>query len=85
MRVLERRLRRLEEGLLPPAETEESRRLHEIVLDIQRRRAARLGLPDPEDDPEPVYRPGMSIGDTIRAGVQRMRERRAAEEARARQ
>jgi hypothetical protein len=27
MRVLERRLRKLEEGLLPPAETEESRRL----------------------------------------------------------
>jgi hypothetical protein len=85
MRVLERRLRRLEEGLLPPAETEESRRLHEVALDIRRRRAARLGLPDPEDDPEPVYRPGMSIGDTIRAGVQRMRERRAAEEAGARQ
>jgi hypothetical protein len=81
MRVLERRLRRLEEGLLPPAETEESRRLHEIVLGIQRRRAARLGLPEPEDDLEPVYRPGMSIADTIRAGVQRMRERWAADEA----
>jgi hypothetical protein len=84
MRVLERRLRRLEEGLLPSPETAESRRLHEVVLGIRRARAARLGIPEPEDDPEPVYRPGMSIGDTIRAGVQRMRERRAAEEARAR-
>src|ERR1022692_1527342 len=32
------RRRRLEVGLLPPAETAESRRLHEIVLDIRRRR-----------------------------------------------
>jgi len=83
MRVLERRLRRLEEGLLPPAETAESRRVHEIVMDIRRARAARLGIPEPEDVPEPVYRPGVSIGDTIRAGVQRMRERRAVEEVRA--
>jgi hypothetical protein len=81
MRVLVRRLRKLEEGLLPPAETAESRRVHEIVMDIRRARAARLGLPEPKDDPEPVYRPGMSIGDTIRASVQRERERRAAEEA----
>ena len=89
MRALEKRLRKLEEGLLPPAETAESRRVHEIVLDIRRARAARLGVPEPEDDPEPVYRPGMSIGDKIRTVVQRMRERRAgerraAEEARAR-
>src|ERR1022692_2510305 len=81
MRVLERWLRRLEEGLLPPPETAESRRLHEVVLGIRRARAARLGIPAPDDDPEPVYRPGVSIGDTIRAGVQRMRECRAAEEA----
>jgi hypothetical protein len=33
MRLLEKRLHRLEVGLLPPAETEESRRLHEIVLE----------------------------------------------------
>jgi hypothetical protein len=81
MRVLERRLRRLEEGLLPPPENAESRRLLDAVLDGQRREAARLGLPAPEDDPEPVYRPRMSIGETIRAGVQRMRARWAAEEA----
>jgi hypothetical protein len=84
MRVLVRRLRKLEEGLLPPAETAESRRVHEIVMDMRRARAARLGIPEPEDDPEPVYRRGMSIGDTIRASVQRMRERRAAEETGAR-
>jgi hypothetical protein len=65
MRVLERRLRRLEVGLLPPAETAESRRLHEIVLDIRRRRAERLGLPVPEDVPEPIYRPGMSLANGI--------------------
>jgi hypothetical protein len=40
MRVLEKRLRRLEVGLLPPPETAESRRINEIVLDIRRRRAA---------------------------------------------
>jgi hypothetical protein len=73
MRVLERRLRRLEEGLLPPVETEESRRLHEVVQDIRRRRAARLGLPEPEDVPAPAFRPGMSLAEMILAA----RERRA--------
>ena len=77
MRVLERRLRRLEEGLLPPPETEESRQLHEIVLDIQRRRAARLGLPEPEDDPEPANLRGMSLAEIILAS----RERRTPAEA----
>jgi hypothetical protein len=71
MRVLERRLRKLEEGLLPPPETEESRRVHEIVLDIRRRRAARLGLPVPDDDPAKPHRPGMSLADGIRAARQR--------------
>jgi len=85
MRGLEKRLRKLEEGMLPTPEDAESRRVLDAVLDMERRRAARLGLPPPEDDPEPVYRPGMSIGDMIRAGVQRMRERWAAEEAGARQ
>jgi hypothetical protein len=47
MRVLDKRLRRLEVRLLPPAETDESRRMHEVVMDIRRRRAARLGLPVP--------------------------------------
>ncbi len=83
MRVLERRRRRLEEGLLPPRDTAESRRMHEIVMDIRRARAARLGLP--EDAPEVDLRPGMSLAEIIRAGVQRTRERWAAEEAEARQ
>jgi hypothetical protein len=65
MRVLERRLRKLEEGLLPLAETAESRRVHEIVLEIRRSRAARLGLPEPEDVPAPAFRPGMSLGEMI--------------------
>ena len=65
MRVLEKRLRRLEVGLLPPPETAESRRIHKIALDIQRRRAAGLGLPGPEDVPEPALRPGMSLAETI--------------------
>jgi hypothetical protein len=77
MRVLERRLRRLEEGLLPPPETAESRRLPEIVLDIRRRRAARLGLTEPEDAPEPGWR-GMSLGDAIRASRPRWPQAKAA-------
>jgi len=67
MRVLERRLRRLEVGLLPSAETAESRRFHEVVLDIRRRRAARLGLPEPKEVPAPTFPPGMSLGYMIRA------------------
>ena len=77
MRVLERRLRRFEEGLLPPPETAESRRLHEIVLGIRRARAARLGLPEPEDVPAPAFRPGMSLAEMILAA----RERRTPAEA----
>ena len=79
MRALERRLRRLEEGLLPPQETEESRRLHEILMDIRRRRAARLGLPEPKDVPDPEYRPGMSLADAIGAARQRRYPAEAAQ------
>jgi hypothetical protein len=75
--VLEKRLRRLEEGLLPPPETEESRRLREVALDIRRRRAARLGIPVEEDGPDPEFRPGMSLGEMILAA----RERRPRPEA----
>src|ERR1039458_8929220 len=46
-------------------------------MDIQRRRAARLGLPEPEDDPEPANLRGMSLGEIIRAS----RERRPQAEA----
>jgi hypothetical protein len=63
MRVVEKRVRRLEVGLLPAAETPEDRRLHEI--DILRRRAARHGLPEPEDVPAPSFRPGMSMAEMI--------------------
>jgi hypothetical protein len=76
MRVLDKRLRRLEGRLLPPAETEESRRLHEVVMDIRRRRAARLGLSEPEEYvPEPGWR-GMSLADIILA-ARRRKEARA--------
>jgi hypothetical protein len=75
MSVLEKRLRRLEVGLLAPTETEESRRLHEIVLDIRRRWAASLGLPVPEDVPAPASRPGMSLAEMIIAA--RVRRPRA--------
>lgn len=71
MRVLEKRLRRLQVGLLPPPETAESRRLHEIILEARRRRAARLGLPMPEDVPTPSFRPGMSLGEMILAARKR--------------
>ena|ERR1700722_1804682 len=76
-----RRLCRLEKALLPPVETEASRRSHEAVLDIRRRRAARLGLPAPEDVPEPMYRHGMSDAEIIRASRERWRSRCEAEEA----
>lgn len=83
MRVLEKRLRRLEVSLLPPPETVESRRVHEIVLDIRRRRAARLGLPEPEDVAEPMepgWR-GMSLADIIRQGRKRLPPDEAVEES----
>src|ERR1022692_1412819 len=59
MRTMIRRLRRLGEQWLPPAETAESRRLREVVLGIRLARAARLGIPVEEDGPGPGYRPGM--------------------------
>ena len=67
MRVLERRLRRLEQGLLALAETAASRRDHEAALEIRRRRAARLGQPVPEDIPKLPYNDEMSIAERIRA------------------
>jgi hypothetical protein len=81
MRVLERRLRRLEEGLLPPVGTAESRRVHQLALEVQRSRAARLGLPVPYDVPAVAFRPGMSLAEMIVASRERWRARRKAEEA----
>src|ERR1017187_3238882 len=77
MRTMIRRLRRLGEQWLPPAETAESRRLREVVLGIRLARAARLGIPVEEDGPDHEYRPGMSLADGIRAA----RERRPRAEA----
>jgi hypothetical protein len=84
MRVLEKRLRRLEEGLLPPGETAASRRLTEIVLSIRQRRAERLGLPAQEDHREPGWG-GMSLGEVILASRQRVSEMQAAEQVGARE
>jgi len=65
MRVLEKRLRRLEVGLLPPPETDDSRCFHEAVREILRRRAERLGLSEPENIPARSFPPGMSIAEKI--------------------
>jgi len=76
-------VRLLEVGLLPAPETAESRRLHEIVLDSRRRRAARLGLPEPDDvpdPPEPGWR-GMSLAETILAARKRLPLAEAVEES----
>jgi len=81
MKSTDGRLRRLETRLLPPPETAESRELREIIAEAGRRRAARLGLPEPEDEPEPAYPPGMSLAETMRVAARRMHERRGAEEA----
>jgi hypothetical protein len=71
MRTMIRRLRRLGEQWLPPAETAESRRLREVVLGIRLARAARLGIPVEEDGPGPGYRPGMSLAEMIIAARKR--------------
>ena len=44
MRVLEKRLRRLEEELLPPAQTEASRLYCDAMLEVARNRARQRGL-----------------------------------------
>jgi len=80
MKSTDGRLRRLETRLLPPPETAESRELREIIAEAGRR-AARLGLPEPEDEPEPAYPPGMSLAETMRVAARLMHERRGAEEA----
>jgi len=51
MRALDRRLRRLEVGLLPPGQTESSRMYCETMLEVSRNRARRLGLPLPDSVP----------------------------------
>lgn len=79
MRVLERRLRRLEVGLLPQGETEASRIYHETVLTISRNRARMRGEPLPVEVLGLEWTRQMStLTEIIRTGVQR--ERRAAEE-----
>ena len=81
MNAITRRIRRLEEKLAPPAATAESKRIHDIILGIQRRRAARLGLPIPEEVPLPAreYPPGTTIAGILRARFARRATQMAAE------
>jgi len=51
MRALDKRLRKLEVGLLPPGQTESSRMYCEVMLEVSRNRARRLGLPMPDSVP----------------------------------
>lgn len=51
MRVLDKRLRRLEVGLLPSGQTQSSRLYCEAMLEVSRNRAYRLGLPMPDSVP----------------------------------
>ena len=82
MRVLEKRLRRLEKGLLPPAETEASLLYYEAMLTISRNRARRRGEPLPNHVPGLEWTRQMStLGEIIRASRERWRSRREAEEA----
>jgi hypothetical protein len=83
--VLDKRLRRLEGGLLPPGQTEASRLYYETMLEISRNRAFRLGLPMPDSLPGLEWTRQIStLGEIILTERRRMRERRAAEEAGAR-
>ena len=59
----------LEERVLPPVETEASRRSHELVLDLRRRRAERQGEPMSDDVPQLAgTRQMFSVAAAIMAG-----------------
>lgn len=80
MRVLEKRLRRLEVGLLPPAETEASRLYYDTVLAIARNRARMRGDPLPDEVPGLEWTRQMSsLGEIILAARERWRSRNEAE------
>jgi hypothetical protein len=82
MRALDRRLRRLEVGLLPAAETEASRQYYDVVLTVAPNRARRLGEPIPDEAAGLEWtRQIRTLGEIIRAGQERMRARWAAQEA----
>jgi hypothetical protein len=82
MRALVRRLRRIEEALLPPPETEASRLYYETMLAISRNRARMRGEPLPDEVPGLEWTQQMStLGEIIRASRERWRSRSATEEA----
>lgn len=85
MRALDKRLRRLEVGLLPTAQTEASGLYHATMLEISRNRARMLGEPLPDEVPGLEWTRQIStIGEILGAELQQMRARWAAEEGRAR-
>lgn len=57
--------------LLPPPETDGSRCLRQVVLEIRRRREVRLGLPEPEDVPAHALPPETMLAEMIMAGRRR--------------
>jgi hypothetical protein len=77
MRVIERRLRRLEDRLAPRPDPE----LERIVEQVRERRRRRLeaeGLP--YEEPEPTnFPPGLSLPETLAFAVRERRRRRLAE------
>jgi len=82
MRALDKRLRRLEEQMRPPAETEASRLYYETALAISRNCARMRGEPLLDQVPGLEWTRQMStLGEIIRASRERWRSRREAEQA----
>ncbi|MGA2137170.1 MAG: hypothetical protein ABSH50_33185 [Bryobacteraceae bacterium] len=78
MRALDRRLRKLEVGLLPAAETDASRQYYDVMLEVARNRARMRGEPLPTEVAglEWTYQI-RTIGEIIRTELQRIVSRLA--------
>ena len=83
MRAAIRRLHRLEDRLLPPAETKASRLYYETMLAVSRNRARRLGQPLPDKVPGLEWTRNISsLAEIIRVSRERCRARQAKEAGR---